>query len=402
MIHEELADNSHFAAELLNGKSGGTRREVEISFFVWNINEIDVINQRFNLRFNIYASWDEDVANISVQNNTSRYEKSMFAWDPQLRFTNCYERSDDYENWYRVSSKKDNSNMKPSELHSSQHTVVRVMYCQSIQAWFHEGFEMGNFPFDLQHLHIGVTSAWDHEAVALSFDKQQSSRVSSTSLNSQTWTMSDPRLLSYNSDWDTKSLPLLSRSTDSASGARYSRAYLALTVSRRPNFILWNIMLIMALVGSLSFATFALDPNELGDRQAVVLTLVLTTVAFKFVTTTMMPEISYVTMMDVVIYSCMLLQAFMMLCICIVANMDDEDQQFYDNCTFITLGVGWLGVLIWFTIRSFHSSKTRERYVAICNRKFHETQHAHGDTNYSAKGSGRGVYYSAATVHSLG
>jgi len=316
----------------------------------------------------------------------------MFAWDPQLRFTNCFERSDDYESWYRVISKNDSSSINPSDLHSSQsqHKAVRVMYCQRIQAWFHEGFELQNFPFDLQHLHIGITSAWDHESVALSFDKQKPTRVSSAALTSQTWEMSDPRLLSYNSDWDADSPPLLSQSTDSASGARYCRAYLAMTISRRPNFILWNVMVIMAMVGFLSFATFALDPADLGDRQACVLTLVLTTVAFKYVTTSMMPEISYVTMMDVVIYSSMLLQACMMICICIVANIDDPDR-FYDYCSFVVLGAGWVGILIWFAIRSLYLSKTREKYIAECRRKFHQTQYIHNESSV------KGVFYRKAT-----
>jgi len=389
MISEETADNRHFVAELLEGKSKGNRREVELSFFVWNINEIDAINQRFSVRFNLYAAWDEDSKNISVEDDSSSYEKSMFAWDPELRFTNCFERSDGYESWYRVLSKKDHlTTVKPSELHSSKHQVVRVVYSQRIQAWFHEGFEMHNFPFDLQHLHIGVTSSWDHESIALSFDNQKPTRVSSAALTSQTWEMAAPRLFSYDSDWDADSLPLLSQSTDSASGARYCRAYLALTISRRPNFIIWNVMVIMALVGFLSFGTFALDPSELGDRQACVLTLVLTTVAFKYVTTNMMPEISYVTMMDAVIYSCMFLQAFMMLSICIIANIDDPDR-FYDYCAFAVLGASWAWVLIWFTIRSLHLNRERKHYLACCHDKFYRAQY----NDQAAKG----VYYSTAT-----
>ena len=387
MISEELADNRHFAAELIEGKHKGRRREVEISFFVWNINEIDVINQKFSVRTNIYASWDEDVKNIAVGEETSKFEKSMFSWDPQLRFTNCYELSDDYESWYRVVSLSDHSFIKPSQL--SEHKKVRVMYCQRIQGWFHEGFEMQNFPFDLQHLHIGLTSSWSHNSVALSFDKIKPTRVSSQALTSQTWEMSAPRLLSYNSDWDRKSLPMLSQSTDSASGARYCRLYLALTISRRPNFIMWNVMVIMALVGFLSFATFALDPSELGDRQACVLTLVLTTVAFKYVTTSMMPEISYVTMMDVVIYSCMFLQAFMMLGICIVANIDDPDRV-VDFCCAAVLAAGWLGTLIWFAIRSLWLNRQRDQYLKMCHEKFEQSQH-HNKTM-------KNLYYSAAAA----
>jgi len=373
MISEEIADNRHFVAELTEGKS--TRREVEISFFVWNINEIDIVNQRFSVRFNMYASWVEDTKNIQVPEGSARFEEFMF-WNPQLRFTNLFESdSDEHEAWYRVFGHDSTSSagIKASEMNSYEGDRVRIMYCQRLQGVFHEGFELHNFPFDLQHLHIGVTTSWDHDAVAISFDNKKLTRVSSAALTSQTWNLACPRLMSYKDDWDEKSLPLLSQSTDSATGVRYCRAYLALTITRRPNFIMWNVMVIMTLVGFFSFATYALEPEELGDRQAVVLTLVLTTVAYKYVTTSMMPEISYVTMMDVVIYSCMFLQAFMMLGICISANIYDPNRTF-DFMSAGFLFIGWFAILIWFAIRSIYLSKSRSKYIYRCDRKLGELQ----------------------------
>lgn len=72
-----------------------------------------------------------------------------------------------------------------------------------------------------------------------------------------------------------------------------------------------------------------------------VLTLVLTTVAFKYVmTTTRMPWMSYVIMMDDATYFVMFLHAFVMLSIYIVANMYDPDH-LYDNCAFGVLVVSW-------------------------------------------------------------
>ena len=128
-------------------------------------------------------------------------------------------------------------------------------------------------------------------------------------------------------------------------------------------------MVIMTLVGFLSFATFALPPEELGDRQAAVLTLVLTTVAFKYVTTTMMPEISYVTMTDVVIYSCMFLQGIMMLCICIAANINDPNRIFDYSCAAF-LFCGWMLILSWFAYKGVKLSHERNSYLATCEKKF--------------------------------
>jgi hypothetical protein len=45
--------------------------------------------------YNSVAAWDEDIQNKFVEDESSSYEMSMFAWNPLLQFTNCYEHLDD-------------------------------------------------------------------------------------------------------------------------------------------------------------------------------------------------------------------------------------------------------------------------------------------------------------------
>ena len=147
-----------------------------------------------------------------------------------------------------------------------------------------------------------------------------------------------------------------------------------MTVARNPGYVMWNVMFIMALVGFFSFATYVLDPSEVGDRQAVVLTLVLTTVAFKFVTMSMMPpDIPYLTMLDVVIYSCMMLQAFMLLFVCITSTISElELQLFLDKFFLCTLAAAWLSILIWFLVNFLIILIRRQKYLKLCQKIFHE------------------------------
>ena len=294
-VSEDEATNRHFVHELSTAATEQQRKEVRLSFFVWNINELDIINQRFSVRFSMRASWEEDTQNLKEKmkkflekkeerekfeekKESFSFKKEMLPWDPQLRFTNLFEEDkDDGEEWYRVfefnhdTSAPYGKDLKPCDIEDYEGDKVIVMECKRIKGIFHEAYEMDDFPFDYQHLHIGVTSSWDHTKVALSFDRERPTQVSSQSFISQTFELKAPRLLSYADDWDEDSLPLLSKAAESATGARYCRAYLALTVQRKPNFVLWNVMVIMTLVGFLSFATYALPPEELGDRQAAVL-----------------------------------------------------------------------------------------------------------------------------------
>ena len=130
----------------------------------------------------------------------------------------------------------------------------------------------------------------------------------------------------------------------------------------------------MVLVGLLSFASYFVDPNSIGDRQSVVLTLVLTTVAFRFVTMSMLPEIPYLTMLDIVIYGCLLLQALMLVAICVVATIKDEVQQrLADNIAFGILSFFFFSLLAWFSIWFAITNNKRERYMDECHESFAKT-----------------------------
>lgn len=288
---EDKAHNGHFAAALLEAaKSEPKLRTIKLSFFVWKVHEVDVVGERFHVTFNMYASWLEEISNIQFEpdGTKDRWTSDMFKWNPQLRFGNRLEKNpDEYESWWRVMSDNENgenTDVSPSKLselaQQKKDTRVNITYCQRFQCWFSESFELKDFPFDLQHLHIGVTSAWDFCNVVLTFDQKRATKISSKAIDESSWDMVAPRLLAFDVDWIRNGEQLLSFSGDSATGARYCRAYLALTIIRKPQFTLWNVLTMVFLIGFSSFCVFALEPTELGDRQSVVLTLILTTVAF--------------------------------------------------------------------------------------------------------------------------
>ena len=53
--------------------------------------------------------------------------------------------------------------------------------------------------------------------------------------------------------------------------------------------------ILQLLIAALSFVTFAVDPDLVQNRLQLTFTLVLTTVAFKFVVNQSLPRISYLT-----------------------------------------------------------------------------------------------------------
>jgi len=83
---------------------------------------------------------------------------------------------------------------------------------------------------------------------------------------------------------------------DSAGRARYE---IVVPMVRKSEYYTLNVMGVMACICMLSFVAFAIDAEDLADRASVVLTLLLTAVAFKLVVADALPKISYVTVLDI-------------------------------------------------------------------------------------------------------
>ncbi|KOO30187.1 nicotinic acetylcholine receptor alpha 9b subunit [Chrysochromulina tobinii] len=67
-----------------------------------------------------------------------------------------------------------------------------------------------------------------------------------------------------------------------------------------------NVLLVMGLISTLALGAFGEKPSDemLGTRSGIVLTLQLTTIAFKFVIADSLPKVSYDTTLDMYMNMC--------------------------------------------------------------------------------------------------
>jgi hypothetical protein len=72
----------------------------------------------------------------------------------------------------------------------------------------------------------------------------------------------------------------------------------AFRICRRPETWLWNVLLILFMIGTLSLSSFLIPVHELADRGTVTMTLLLTVVAFKLLLSDNLPKVSYLTLLD--------------------------------------------------------------------------------------------------------
>ena len=71
-----------------------------------------------------------------------------------------------------------------------------------------------------------------------------------------------------------------------------------LRVNRLPAYYFGNIIFPNFLIVAGCFSAFVIPREDIADRLSVTVTLMLAAVAFRFIVSTMLPKVSYLTIMD--------------------------------------------------------------------------------------------------------
>ena len=80
---------------------------------------------------------------------------------------------------------------------------------------------------------------------------------------------------------------------------RRAKFVVEIPIERIPEYYVKNVMAVMCAITVLSFSAFGIVSDDLASRLSVVLTLLLTAVAFKIVIADSLPKVGYSTVMDV-------------------------------------------------------------------------------------------------------
>lgn len=354
-------------------------RVVYLQFFVWKVSNINTATQTFDALFNLRASFEEESskldqsANPSSNTDPSRWTATDFPWKPQLRFFNMqHEYKDEREEWWRVTSDKTSRDELPKSSPDdsfSQPRRVWVHQHMRVRGTFEERLELQDFPIDLQLLHITVTSSWDHQTALLKWADFDTSAISVNASVSQVFEMGPPRLIDYSSDWDGDvDLPLLSLPHESRTQARYCRAHIGLVMARNSSYYVYNILCVQMVICVSNFSVFFVPLDDGASRIDVMLTLILASAAFKFVTTSMLPETHYLTMLDQFGVSVLVQQMLILVAVCVeqrhlLRQADEIDEhlvQRQDDELFIACGLITGILCAWFALRWRSRYRARE------------------------------------------
>ncbi|XP_046543362.1 gamma-aminobutyric acid receptor subunit beta-like [Haliotis rubra] len=252
---------------------------VELKCAFLKIVDIDTITQQFQAEIFVQAKWEEP-AFSKPQGKANKLPKfdPKIHWDPKLLILNCEDMCLDRKTF----SVRHDQNYK--------HPVVLQLW--RFKGTFRENMELEHFPFDVQDLTIQVGTERPINKIELIEDQHMLSTVNTyTFLDAQEWNI-------YNHVESFRDKTTM----EYASLSSHPILHVQCRVKRKVGFYIWNIIVIMILIVSLTFTVVSIEPNN-GDRISICITLFLTAVAFKLVVKQSLPTISYLTYLDIYILS---------------------------------------------------------------------------------------------------
>ena len=158
---------------------------------------------------------------------------------------------------------------------------------------------MSDFPFDYQELQIVLTSNWETNKITLCKNLYQDDNI-------RTWNFTGEQ------EWELQKHVLCDEKKNEPEFASSPKIFplykVKLHVKRKFGFYLWNIAFLMCLITALTFTTFVVEVDAIGDRLQITITLLLTSVAFKYYVQQFLPTVSYFTFLDRYVLSCLIFQ----------------------------------------------------------------------------------------------
>ena len=161
------------------------------------------------------------------------------------------------------------------------------------------GFDMKDFPFDYQHLHMVFEA--DENSTQVILVPSFLYYPSRNSLDIEVGTLASDlvyRLLDPVIEFDSYDLDY-NYQIDEASDDAWSTATFTLKVERKWSGYFWRILFLIALLEVMNICIFFLDNfNDTGNRFSVTVTILLAMVAFQYVVSGSMPAIPYLSYAD--------------------------------------------------------------------------------------------------------
>lgn len=280
---------------------------IEVCVKVLSISDVNVVDHSFCSEIILMIDWiDYSIAPLLDADND---EGKEIKWEdhfvPNITIDNCIESKSASNSKPRVKSVKE----------------CRVTMTKRVMSVLRNRYDLRSYPFDNQTLEIKFKSRGVPNITGKS---------STVVLDSpRTWRKHKGHSLGKNvdwlSEWDIVSL-------DGAPDGKCQDEYrVQINIARESLNAMSNLVLSLAVIVILSFTSYAIPIDDLADRLQVQVTLLLTTMTFKFILSDTLPSVPYLTTMDRYVISGLLTLAVQGIGFCVSFVLDEEETFLFHN-----------------------------------------------------------------------
>jgi hypothetical protein len=255
------------ASSAIRPDSEGRATRVSIGVFVVDISEIDDAKQTFKADIYVMLGWrDPRLASSEVRRNMPLAE----VWHPSVQIIN--RRSLDH--------------LLPEIVSVDQSGDIR--YEQRFQGTFAVPLNLRDFPMDDQVVALRVVSPGHSPAEIQLVTDERSGRAQQFTI--MDWTISPPTCHT-----DPLSTP---------DGRELAGFQCTMKAHRLTSAYVFQFIIPLTFIVCMSWAPFWMSPDQLGPRQGIAVTAILTIIAYRFVLANQLPRVAYLTRFDYLLLGC--------------------------------------------------------------------------------------------------
>ena len=272
---------------------GGGATEVRCLIGVLDVDEISDADQNFTVNIFTRFSWEDF---REAHGGKGKIKKLLIdVWHPNLLFLNRQQTWSSLGKYVEISPEG------------------KVTHRLQVWGNFSQPLNLHDFPFDSQAFSIRVVNAGSDgmNGVNLVEDPEIESFVT------KSYSVADWKIVGH----DTDSIPLTL-----PSGADAPSFALTFTASRLSNHYMIKVVAPLLMIVLLSWVVFWLNPSEGGSQLGVAVTSFLTMIAYHVALSSKLPEISYLTRLDVFVFCGTTLVFLAMIEVVITTGLAQKDK----------------------------------------------------------------------------
>ncbi|WP_455366748.1 hypothetical protein [Kaarinaea lacus] len=270
--------------------------KVSVGLFLLDIVEIDEISQSFTVDYTADVRWhDPRLSAKSLGYSLVGCQLTVDEiWDPKLNAINP----------------RDFSKIFISEVSVDDEGVVD--YYLRLQTSYSSYFNLKQFPYDRQTLQMHLASfQYGPDDVVFQVDEKHTGRLES--LNIPGW-----EFLSNISDMSKPALV--------ATGEKYSQLFHYINLKRQAGYYIWKFVIPLCFIVLMAGSVFWLDLTNFAPQIGISTAAVFTLVAFLLGLRQGLPQVAYLTRMDILILSATILVFVSFAEVVVVSRLANKDR----------------------------------------------------------------------------